>query len=766
MPASSCAANSVTDLSGVASGFRQGSANAAYQYDANGSVTNDPNKGLALRYNVLNKVDLQTASPSGTGPSGTVTYDYDANGTVLRRTIAGTSATGQPLNKTLTYVDGFIYDSSVNSVTSVPTPEGRALLLPATPAKMVYEYHLRDQLGNLRVAFRADRQPEQLHLAMEDPTSNEEGPYPKFQNVTASRSAAGTSYHGPTVASGSYSAAVTWSQPGPLTRMPVAQGDQLKVSLWYLTPSGTQYDLVAQSAPIVSVPALAWSVAPALLAAPPAGREVGPATPRPALGLQLSVTGLLSRMLAGKKAGPPVPVAAGTTGPAPSPLPNPQRPVYAYVAMRLYDQQNQLVQQWQQTALVVNTTAWNQLRFLVTPDLSSLPSRTGYLEVQLLNDGSQPVFFDSLTVRHPKDVVLVSQENHYYPLGLALTGVAVNTQAQPQASKALFNGGSNLEDDVLGDAGIYSTFYRTYDPALGRFQGVDPLADHYADWTPYQFATGNPLLYNDPTGAYRSLEDLTGPSYTQSSGFGGGGGGGGGYGGGGGFGDRGYGGSPVNDWGSGYWGGGPGGVLFAAGGSGIAGSWNQGNSNYNQTIVAITHEALYATGLNGKDEDHSPITTHTGQYWTSYQITTTGQPQEPIDNFFSSDAWNRCDAVVGLFGAVAEITIGVAIEGFTGGISTFLVVDGFYRATANVSRLVAYSTGNKEIGNNIPTSGGAILGKLIDGANGTNWNQTGTAQASLGMANDLTTLILSGGSGSAVEAALSNEHIMLSNAFL
>lgn len=653
----------MTDLSGVASGFRQGSANAAYQYDANGSVTNDPNKGLALRYNVLNKVDLQTASPSGTGPSGTVTYDYDANGTVLRRTIAGTSATGQPLNKTLTYVDGFIYDSSVNSVTSVPTPEGRALLLPATPAKMVYEYHLRDQLGNLRVAFRADRQPEQLHLAMEDPTSNEEGPYPKFQNVTASRSAAGTSYHGPTVASGSYSAAVTWSQPGPLIRMPVAQGDQLKVSLWYLTPSGTQYGLVAQSAPIVSVPALAWSVAPALLAAPPAGREVGPATPRPALGLQLSVTGLLSRMLAGKKAGPPVPVAAGTTGPAPSPLPNPQRPVYAYVAMRLYDQQNQLVQQWQQTALVVNTTAWNQLRFLVTPDLSSLPSRTGYLEVQLLNDGSQPVFFDSLTVRHPKDVVLVSQENHYYPLGLALTGVAVNTQAQPQASKALFNGGSNLEDDVLGDAGIYSTFYRTYDPAIGRFQGVDPLAEHAADWSPYQFALGNPLAFNDPTGAFESWGD---PNFSSNGSNYGSPTGGGGFGGMDGS-NRGYGGG-VNDWGSGIFGGGPGNSGLGGGGSSIGSyigrSWSQDSGTNNMFSLTTMHEVMaLAKDANGntiKGANNFYVSVGTGQFFATTKILIAETAEGSKET--NTSLWDAIAVGTDYIGLPLDITIGLPLD--------------------------------------------------------------------------------------------------------
>jgi len=80
---------------------------------------------------------------------------------------------------------------------------------------------------------------------------------------------------------------------------------------------------------------------------------------------------------------------------------------------------------------------------------------------------------------------------------------------------------------------VYSTFYRTYDPATGRFTGVDPLADTTPDWNPYQFALGNPIAVNDPTGAlsFYDWSDLLQAIaqgkvpegiYTNSSGGGGG----------------------------------------------------------------------------------------------------------------------------------------------------------------------------------------------------------------------------------------------------
>ena len=46
----------------------------------------------------------------------------------------------------------------------------------------------------------------------------------------------------------------------------------------------------------------------------------------------------------------------------------------------------------------------------------------------------------------------------------------------------------------------YETFYRGYDPALGRFQQVDPKATIAHDLTPYNYAGNNPVLFNDPLG--------------------------------------------------------------------------------------------------------------------------------------------------------------------------------------------------------------------------------------------------------------------------
>jgi len=91
------------------------------------------------------------------------------------------------------------------------------------------------------------------------------------------------------------------------------------------------------------------------------------------------------------------------------------------------------------------------------------------------------------------------QDNEYYAFGMTMQGMVVRTAQPTQANKQLFNGASELQDD-LGYENSYSTFYRDYDQVLGRFNAMDPMVDKYGDWTPYNFAFNDPGNKNDPEG--------------------------------------------------------------------------------------------------------------------------------------------------------------------------------------------------------------------------------------------------------------------------
>ncbi|MBT1699012.1 hypothetical protein KK083_19110 [Fulvivirgaceae bacterium PWU4] len=69
------------------------------------------------------------------------------------------------------------------------------------------------------------------------------------------------------------------------------------------------------------------------------------------------------------------------------------------------------------------------------------------------------------------------------------------------------------------------TFFRSYDPVLGRFMQVDPMASVTHTLSPYQYADGNPVLFNDPSGLLRAPRDLHSMDWSGWTDYLGGGGG-------------------------------------------------------------------------------------------------------------------------------------------------------------------------------------------------------------------------------------------------
>lgn len=89
----------------------------------------------------------------------------------------------------------------------------------------------------------------------------------------------------------------------------------------------------------------------------------------------------------------------------------------------------------------------------------------------------------------------VVQENHYYPFGLNTEGPWMNDAAID--NKYQYNG-----KEWNNDFGLNWNDYgaRWYDAAIGKWHAVDPLTVKYQNWSPYNYALNNPIIYVDPDG--------------------------------------------------------------------------------------------------------------------------------------------------------------------------------------------------------------------------------------------------------------------------
>lgn len=97
--------------------------------------------------------------------------------------------------------------------------------------------------------------------------------------------------------------------------------------------------------------------------------------------------------------------------------------------------------------------------------------------------------------KNPTTQVLeIVEENNYYPFGLKHKGY---NDYLPSINKYKYNG-KELQDEL--GLNMYDYSARNYDPALGRWMNIDPLAEQYRRWTPYNYVMNNPLIFTDPDG--------------------------------------------------------------------------------------------------------------------------------------------------------------------------------------------------------------------------------------------------------------------------
>ncbi|PQJ80278.1 DUF6443 domain-containing protein [Polaribacter porphyrae] len=141
-----------------------------------------------------------------------------------------------------------------------------------------------------------------------------------------------------------------------------------------------------------------------------------------------------------------------------------------------------------------------------------VPKEIKELNVRIDNNVEGKVWFDDVKiVKGNTSRTIVVEESNYYPFGLKHNGyndVKILGAGNPLAQNWKYNGVEYNESLGLN---LYEMDLRMYDPAIGRFNGIDPVVHH--SMSTYTAFDNNPAFWADPSGADAQtmrIQDLDG----------------------------------------------------------------------------------------------------------------------------------------------------------------------------------------------------------------------------------------------------------------
>nr|WP_213487464.1 DUF6443 domain-containing protein [Mucilaginibacter sp. Bleaf8] len=175
------------------------------------------------------------------------------------------------------------------------------------------------------------------------------------------------------------------------------------------------------------------------------------------------------------------------------------------LATYTYDAAGQKLQNKSNTENSSAPTTWDyvggivykggQIAFIQTEEGRARPSGGVYLYEYNLNDhlGNTRVSIDKDPTVTSSTTPRIIQEDEYYSFGLRKPTGGYDLSNN---NRYLYNG-KEVQTDL---ANQYDYGARFYDPVIGRWTSVDPLAEKERRWSPYVYGNNNPIRFIDPDG--------------------------------------------------------------------------------------------------------------------------------------------------------------------------------------------------------------------------------------------------------------------------
>ena len=113
-----------------------------------------------------------------------------------------------------------------------------------------------------------------------------------------------------------------------------------------------------------------------------------------------------------------------------------------------------------------------------------------------------------------RSITFLMTKGNNYPFGMGIRGEWKFVQPQIGGVNQYLYNGKELNDDFGLNWNDYGA--RWYDAGIGRWGGVDPLAEKYSHLSSYNYVANNPLKYIDPDGRYIVIAwEINGETHTM-----------------------------------------------------------------------------------------------------------------------------------------------------------------------------------------------------------------------------------------------------------
>ncbi|RYD94468.1 MAG: hypothetical protein EOP54_17460, partial [Sphingobacteriales bacterium] len=422
-----------------------------YTYDNNGNLLTDANKAItSITYNHLDKPMVITVQGKGS-----ITYVYDATGNRLRKTVTDDVA---QTTEVWDYMGNMVYKDNV--LQYVLNEEGRSRPEAVTAGsqagatKFVYDYFIKDHLGNVRTTLAAEPSTHEYYAMHEIATANSEQLL--FENIAAVRD----DKPGSTIPDDTKAARLNADDPerriGTAIMLRVMPGDKFTFATdaYYEADENPQDYEYTNAEEIVS--SLLATLSGGTAGGTPVGETDNHAIIQDVFSRPETVTGLDDLLNSTNQGG---------TAPR------------AGLNYLFFDaQMNLLPISGRLTLDPVTPGVFENLSAA-----TATATEPGFVVVYVDNQTiGKDVWFDNVQVLHYNNRVI--EENHYYPFGLTLS----STAASPIAN----NPYKFTSQELQSDFGLnwYNFKYRQMDMQLGRFVQIDPVADMYPHNSTYAYA--------------------------------------------------------------------------------------------------------------------------------------------------------------------------------------------------------------------------------------------------------------------------------------